>query len=52
MNQSIDTDSKNSKEPQQKYRLGTVKRNTGQKKTNSWTPVGQATVKKAPAQTN
>ena len=24
MNQSINTDSKNSKEPQQKYRLGTV----------------------------
>ena len=24
MNQSISTDSKNSKEPQQKYRLGTV----------------------------
>ena len=25
MNQSINTDSKNSKEPQQKYRLGTVR---------------------------
>ena len=29
MNQSINTDSKNSKEPQQKYRLGTVSINTG-----------------------
>ena len=44
MNQSINTDSKNSKEPQQKYRFltGTLE----QKKTNSWTPVGQATDKK------
>ena len=34
---------------------GVSNNNTGtleQKKTNSWTPVGQATDKKAPAQTN
>ena len=30
MNQSINTDSKNSKEPQQKYRLGTVSTNPAQ----------------------
>ena len=29
MNQSMNTDSKNSKEPQQKYRLGTVKTGFG-----------------------
>ena len=31
MNQSINTDSKNSKEPQQKYRLGTVSIKTTEK---------------------